>query len=196
MVQAWPTVLVPSSESWRLAATSASGGRSPTGFDQVVAVPGGYWRASLTIPCHKPDKIRALRAVVALGRAETWLVAPMECGRAPAKRAALAAAAVLNATTLQIAMTEGGVPQPGDLVSLNNRLHTLVTVGAAGGVNGYVRQVGIRPWLIRPGLRDQAVIFDRPPCLMRLASDDTAALELQLSRFGTVTVDLEEALPA
>jgi hypothetical protein len=28
---------------------------------------------------------------------------------------------------------------------------------------------------------------------MRLASDDTGAMELQLSRFGTVTVDLVEA---
>lgn len=194
MASLWPDALVPSAEAWKLMATSASGGRSAAGFDQVVTSPGGYWRASLTIPCHKPDKIRALRAVAAMGRAATWLVGPCEIGRAPAPHAFLASPAPVNATSLFLAMAAGGVPSFGDFISVNQRLHTLISVGPAGGGNGNIHQVGVRPWLIRPGILDQLVELRRPICLMRLASDDTAALELQLSRFGIATVELEEAV--
>lgn len=72
----WPSILVPSSETWNPnRGSSRSSGRSLSNQEQVVEGPSGYCTASLTIPCNRRDKILAMRAALALGRAQTWLVA-------------------------------------------------------------------------------------------------------------------------
>ena len=80
----WPPILVPSSETWNPnKGSSRSGGRSLTNSEQIVEGPSGYATASLTIPCNRREKVLAMRAALALGRAQTWLVAPFEVSRAP-----------------------------------------------------------------------------------------------------------------
>ncbi len=51
----------------------------------------------------------------------------------------------------------------------------------------------IRPWLRTDYADGAAIEFGRPLGVMRLASDDTGSLELQLSRYGTVTLEFVEA---
>lgn len=78
------SVLVPSSESWRIAGASVSGGRSLAGTEQVVVGSGGYWMASLTIPVHRDEQVLAARALLAGldGRAGTLLAGPHDGRRA------------------------------------------------------------------------------------------------------------------
>lgn len=86
MALPWPSVLIPSSESWNLnKGASRSGGRSMTNQEQIVIGPTGYVTASLTIPANRQDRVLALRALLAGldGRAGTVFVGPREGARAP-----------------------------------------------------------------------------------------------------------------
>lgn len=236
MALPWPTVLVPSSESWRLEGGSRSGGRSLTGAEQVVVGPSARWRATLTIPVHTPAKVLAFRALLAAldGRAGTVLVGPIEVTRAPwfidpltggrityrrgARDAAIdpaydtnpdtsadldfrvSGAAALNATALTIQRVRGGLLLPGMKFSIADRMHVitaLTTLDPADPATGLAvpGTIGIqfRPWLRAAAPAGGLIEFGTPRCVMRLASDDTGALELQLSRYGSVTLDLVEA---
>jgi len=225
----WPSVLVPTSEDWSLRGGTRSGGQTFEGNEQIVASPTARWKASLTIPCMRREQTLAMRQVVALGRTQPWLVGPVETTRAPwnidmiggkitygrgekdggdfeagedtssVLKFRLSGAAEMNATSIAVERVKGGALEPGMVLSIYGRMHTITaipsgdpnTLGlqAAPGVIG----VQIRPWL-RSDYEDGAVIeFGRPLCQMRLASDDTGAMELQLSRYGTVTLDLVEA---
>lgn len=228
MALPWPSVLVPSSESWRLVGGSRSGGPSLTGVEQSVVGPSARWRGTLTIPVNKPEKVLALRALLAAldGRAGTVLVGPVEVSRAPwfvdpltggkitycrgeadatqdpawdanADTSAdldfrLRDGAPLNATSFILDRYRGGLLSPGMYFSLDDRMHVITALGSPDtGAQGIA--LTFRPWL-RANYPDQHRLeFGRPVCTMRLASDDTGALELQLSRFGTVTLDLVEA---
>ncbi len=53
--------------------------------------------------------------------------------------------------------------------------------------------VSIRPWLRADYPAGGVIEMGSPFGTMRLASDDTGAMELQLSRYGTVTIELVEA---
>lgn len=108
-------------------------------------------------------------------------------------------AAALNDPGLSILRVKGGVLEPGMLFSLGGRLHIISaldgetgTPGGQGAANALLG-VYIRPWARAAYPVATPVEFGRPVCTMRLASDDTGALELQLSRYGTVTVELVEA---
>ena len=230
----WPSVLVPSSETWNPnKGASRSGGRSLTNQEQVVEGPSGYATASLTIACNTPAKVLAMRSALALGRSQTWLIGPFEVSRAPwfvdpltggkittcrgDKDAALdpawdansdtsadldfrtSGAALMNATALTIQRNRGGLLSPGMLFSISGRLHIITTLTtpdptvdgglAAAGTIG----IQFRPWLRGDIAANTPIEFGWPRGTMRLASDDTGAMELQLSRFGTVTVDFVEA---
>lgn len=230
----WPSILVPSSEAWNPnKGSSRSGGRSLTNQEQVVEGPSGYATASLTIPCNKPAKVLAMRAALALGRAQTWLIGPFEVSRAPwfvhdltgakitygygARDAAVdpafeinpqtastldfqtAAPVAMNGTAMTIQRNRGGLLVPGMTFSIGNRLHiiTALTTADPGADQGYAMagQIGIqfRPWLRDDYPADTSIEFGKPVATMRLASEDTSAMELQLSRFGTVTLDFVEA---
>ena len=230
----WPSILVPSSEAWNPnKGSSRSSGRSLTNSEQVVEGPSGYATASLTIPCNRPEKVLAMRAALAMGRAQTWLIGPFEYSRAPwatdaygrritpklLRRPALdgtafadggaraiadalipatvAEAAALNATSLRITRPLGtvfredvvstilGALTPGLFFEVAGRLHMIVAV--AGDV------VTFRPWLRAATPAGTPVNLVSPKSTMRLASDDTGSLELQLSRMGVVTLDFVEA---
>ncbi|MEG9525949.1 MAG: hypothetical protein MIL41_09260 [Hyphomicrobiales bacterium] len=53
--------------------------------------------------------------------------------------------------------------------------------------------VAVRPWLRDTYPAGTAIMFGAPVGTMRLASDDTAAMSLQLSRTGTVKIEFVEA---
>lgn len=111
----------------------------------------------------------------------------------------LSGAAQMNATSITIQRNRGGVLELGMIFSIGNRLHMIVDLPsgelASPGVQGPAGAVSvtIRPWL-RADYADGTVIeFGRPIGTMRLATDDTGAMEQQLSRFSTVALDLVEA---
>lgn len=229
----WPSILVPSSEVWNPnKGSSRTGGRSLTNQEQVIEGPSGYATASLTIPCNTPAKVKAARVVIALGRAQRWLVGPFEYSRAPwatdayGRRitpkllrrpdldgtafadggavaiadtlipATVAAPATMNATSLRIARPLGtvfredvvstilGDLEPGLFFEVAGRLHLIVDV--AGDL------LTFRPWLRADIAAGTSINLVSPKGTMRLASDPDG-LELQLSRTGTLTLDLAEA---
>lgn len=232
MPEPWDPILVPSSENWAPRGGTRSGGQSFEGEETVVASPTARWKASLTIPCFTPERVRAMRRVIALGRAQTWRVGPCEATRAPwfvdpltggritygwgAKDAAIdpafetnpdtastldfqtAGAVAMNATAMTIQRNRGGLLEPGMIFSVGNRLHiiTALTTADPGADAGYAAagQIGIhfRPWLRADYLAGTPIEFGRPLGTMGFATDDTGAMELQLSRLGTVTLDLVE----
>lgn len=197
---AWPAVLVPSIETWDPnAGASRSGGRSQTNREQIVAGPTGYTRASLTIPCGTPEKVLAFRGLVAGldGRAGSVVVPVLEHARRPTSSVTsfeLDADAALNGTALSVRRISGGVLAVGHLFSIANGLHVVVGLDAPdSGAVGSVVGLQIRPWLRDDYPAGTRLNFARPAATMRLASDDTGALELELSRFGRPVLDLVEA---
>lgn len=110
----------------------------------------------------------------------------------------LAEPAAANATALRLARRRGGILQPGHVLAIGGRLHVVVDLPegelAAPGLQGPAGTVAvaIRPWLRADHAAGTPVEFGRPRGTMRLAADDTGALELQLSRLGTVSLDLVE----
>lgn len=100
--------------------------------------------------------------------------------------ARLRTAAPRRATTLQIELLQGSPIRPGQYFSFNGRLH--VITAALGG----------EAYAIRPPLREAAgqgwfLNLSAPVCEMRLASDDSGELELQLGRWGFVDLEFVEA---
>ncbi|AWN51590.1 hypothetical protein [Methylobacterium sp. 17Sr1-1] len=230
----WPSVLIPSSEQWGLKNSSRSGGQSFTGAEQVVMSPAARWAASLTIPCNNREKILALRSATLLGRAQNWIIGPVEVTRAPwwidpiygtpvtygigARDAAVdpayethpdtastldfraASPAPMNATQMAVYRFRGGHLFPGQFFSIANRLYQIATLDSpdptdpnTGLAVPEAIVISFRPWLRAPVSTGDAIEFGRPVSTMRLASDDTGALALQLSRLGPATLDLVEA---
>lgn len=111
----------------------------------------------------------------------------------------LSGPAAMNAATIAIRRERGGVLEPGMVFSIDGRLHTIVDlVGETGmpgsqGARGTILTAAIRPWLRADYDDGTAIEFGRPLGTMRLATDDTGAMEQQLSQFGTVSLDLVEA---
>lgn len=107
--------------------------------------------------------------------------------------------ALMNAPIIAVKRNRGGVLRPGMIFSIGDRLHTIVDLsgepGSPGGQGApnTVMNLTIRPWLRADYADGTALEFGTPRGTMRLASDDTGAMELQLSRYGTVAVDLVEA---
>jgi hypothetical protein len=218
----WPSVLMPSSEDWSLRGGTRSGGQTFQGNEQIIASPTARWKATLSIPCFKKAQILAMRRVIAMGRSQRWFVGPYERGRAPwpndpivggtitdrtpgapqpALQFALSEAALLNAVQIAIQRNAGNFLSPGMLLSIGGWMHVLadlvtadpVAPGSGQAAPGAIA-LTIRPWTRVAYAAGTPVEFASPVTVMRLASDDTGAMELQLSRYGTVTLDLVEAL--
>ncbi|MFB0491819.1 hypothetical protein ABIE45_004405 [Methylobacterium sp. OAE515] len=223
----WPGLLAPSAEEWSLRGGTRSGGQTFLGHEQVVASPTARWKAALTVPCLTPAQVLALRRVIALGRTTTWLIGPYEHPRAPWNRDFVgnaltyrqrithpeletgdtasglafrtAGTASLGSAVFDVQRVRGGVLEPGMMLSLGARLHTIVDLPGGELANpGRQGPPGILAVAVRPWLRDTypagtAIEFGAPVGTMRLASDDTAAMSLQLARTGTVQIEFVEA---
>jgi hypothetical protein len=114
-------------------------------------------------------------------------------GQTETTHATLAANAALRATRVTLtAAPSWTVPRPGQYFGIGARLYIARAV---------YRATESDPWTVdfRPGLRTAAtagdrVILDRPVCTMRLASDDTGALDLEFARYGQATLEMVEAV--
>lgn len=104
-----------------------------------------------------------------------------------------AASAALRATRITVSTDASWMaPRPGQYFGIGKRLHICI---------GAYRANVADPWTIdfRPPLRSavasgERVITDRPVSIMRLANDDTGALSLEYSRWGSATLELVEAI--
>lgn len=111
--------------------------------------------------------------------------------------ASLTNAGTLRDTAITISMTVGGDLMGGEYFSIDHetlrwRLYELRTVLDNGD--------GTWDCTIRPPLRGNvdagtALQFDRPKCVMRLATPDAMDLTLSLRKFGRPTVNFVEAFP-
>lgn len=106
---------------------------------------------------------------------------------------ALSAPAAMNVTTLAVARATGGVVRPGMFLSIGSEMHVVTALGAPDPGGPATLSVSILPWLRDDHAAGAAVEFARPVCLARLASDDTGRMDLDLLRFGQVTLDFIEA---
>lgn len=108
----------------------------------------------------------------------------------PVITAHVAAGALLGATTIFLAVTYGGFLEPGQHFSLGNRLYRIQRVmGAAGPIF----ELRICPPLRAAATFNDLAEFNRPVCLMKLATDDAMDLDLDLNRLGSPTVNFIEA---
>ncbi|KMO34705.1 hypothetical protein [Methylobacterium aquaticum] len=172
-------------------------------------------------PIERQNMVLAYRWVKAGGRASVIIV-PHQDGRGPAHQAGivpcsgavphsdgatfsdgsgyaqsftgatLAAPAALNATQISLNVPAGLAPLPGMRFSTpDNRLHQIDDLlGFDGGSTWTVR---IGPWLRAVYPVGTVMDFDNPRCRMRLASDDTGQLSLSLNKFGTPSIEFNEA---
>ncbi len=112
----------------------------------------------------------------------------------------IATPTALNATSVTVQRNRGGLLAPGMMLSVANRLHILTALltDDPGAEAGYAQPgrigIEIRPWTRAEYPAGTPIQFGRPVARMRLASDDTGALQLQLSRTGSVSLDLIEAV--
>jgi hypothetical protein len=223
MPMIWPPRLKPTNVSFRLDSPSRSGGQSVLGNEQIVVSGAGRWKATVDLVLRKEEDILSCRALLAQlqGRAGEVLVpafdgfrprdaegqmfndkivAPLSdtalfdltgFGQTIAPAATLAADAAINATDIAVDLADGEGPRPGQYVGIGERLYIarFVWKDTADG------QTNIRlfPKLRAPASSGSAVILDKPVCTMRLASDDSGAMTLNLRRFSSVTLEFIEA---
>lgn len=114
-------------------------------------------------------------------------------GQTEYTHATLAANAALRATGITLtASPNWTVPRPGQYFGIGARLYIARDVYRAN--DGDAWTVDFRPGLRAAALAGARVIVDRPVCTMRLASDDTGALDLEFARYGQATLEMVEAI--
>lgn len=104
-----------------------------------------------------------------------------------------------NAVHASVFRKRGGLPSAGALFSIAGRMHVITELTSADPINAAtgLAKPGFFGINVRPWFRDQyapgtKLEFGAPQVLMRLATDDTGAMDLQLSRHSTVTLNLVE----
>lgn len=104
--------------------------------------------------------------------------------------ATITASKPTNATEISLNLLGNRGPRPGNYLSIGDRLYIArhVWQNTAGGVT----YVSISPRLRAPVNTGDAVNLDKPHCLMRLASDDTGSLMLEMRRYGQTSLDFVE----
>lgn len=176
------------------------GGVALTQNEEAVENPAGFWRFALNdIPIRSLRQVRKWREVQTLlnGRQGTCCVHIYDGKRAPwlvvgdPIVASAASAFAAGATTGSVEVTSGGVPQAGQHFSAGERLYRLLTVGAPGS------DPSIYPVTIWPEVRaaiaiDDPLEFAHPICRCRLESDDGMAVNLDLLRYATPSVNFVE----
>ncbi|NNM75071.1 hypothetical protein [Enterovirga aerilata] len=105
----------------------------------------------------------------------------------------LGAPAGLNATRVTIARYRGGLIRPGMFFSVGSELKVITALNVPDSGASSSRIATIRPWLRAARSAGAALEFGRPVSLARFASDDTGRQDLDLLRFGQVTLDFVEA---
>lgn len=94
----------------------------------------------------------------------------------------------LGATSIVVAVTQGGTPRSGQYFGVGERAH-LIT-GVAGGSTPYT--LTFVPPLRAAVANGATVLFADPVCAMKQVADDQGLKTLQLLRFGDLTLDFVE----
>lgn len=214
-------ILSPTAETWAIDARTRSGGETINGREQVISSGLGRWRAvGLSFPLYSPETIRAARSWLALmdGRSNMTMLGPCDCrngnqispviGGIPysptgAFHTPTGAGFSIGGTVPKVSVVAaaGAIQVQIDLASTALPLLTGTFIGLGGYlylVVGSTPQADEHALLdIRPKLRtalavDAPVEFCHARAPMRLMSDDSGAFETQLSRTGTMTIDMIE----
>lgn len=107
--------------------------------------------------------------------------------------ATLAASASIRATRITVnAAAPWMTPRPGQYFGIGARLYMVTRAYRATTADPWT--LDFRPPLRAAAAAGERVITDRPVCTMRLASDDTGALDLEFSRWGRATLEMVEAV--
>ena len=208
----WPkTLLVPASVKLSLQSSSRGGGQTIGGNEQVATSPGSQrWAVTFGgLAIRTRDQVLAWRAIEAQadGRANAIMVPAYDWSRGPLKSPFVdslafgaapfvpavsaivtAADAAVNDTSLSVTWT-GPAPLPGQHFAVGYSLYRVRTISSSAAGAGTLT---LRPWL-RGGIPSGTPLnFDDPVCLVRLAKDDGLALDLNLWRFGSASVDFVE----
>lgn len=219
MAEAWPIILLPSRVGFILDNPSRGGGPSIDGREQTVASLAMRWRASVSIPIRTDAQVLAARALFAKlqGRANAVAVPAFDGRRAPwpldptfgvkitPARAGgtgypdVPAAAAINAvvegdtaagsTSIQVQVSQGGVPQAGQYFGVGERLH--IITGVTDETGGQY-QLAFLPPLRAQASNGATVIFAHPVCTMKQASDAQGLPPLDMLRFGDMTLEFVE----
>lgn len=113
-------------------------------------------------------------------------------GQQDAVYATVAANAALNATRITVILNNVEGPRPGQYFGIGLRLHLATHVWQEE--EGGVTHIQFTPWLRAAAFTGDAVILDRPVCLMRFAQDQTGELELDMGRWSTGSLEFVEAI--
>lgn len=107
--------------------------------------------------------------------------------------ASASSAAAVRAVTLPVNMTLGDPRRivAGQYLSIANRLHIIREIAVTGAATATLT---IRPPLREAVAAGQRIEFDRPCGTFRLSSDDQSALTLEMLRFSSLSLELEEYL--
>jgi hypothetical protein len=198
MAVAWPALLDPMQAPVWMENTSRSGGVALNGSEQTVSSGAGRWRAKITVPIFSNAQVLAARALLLAleGRSNEALVPAFDGKRAniPSGGGAISAVldvdAALRDTQVAIDMSAGSAIQAGQLFGIGNRLYGITNVVS---VVGSVTTVDIRPSLRADAADGDSVEFLHPVCTMKLVSDDQGVMELDLLRFGDLTLEFAES---
>lgn len=214
----FPSILVPTVQRWWLDARTRSGGETVSGREQVVSSGLGRWKASLSFPLINREMILAFRAWITQmdGRANRTMIGPCDCsignrfgpafggiphsdqtmfgdgagyaqGSVPAEAVAVAAAG-----TYEVRIYNGSTELPilvGSYIGLAGFFYVIVSATPQAD-NETV--LGILPKLRAPVPIGSPIDWCHARAPMRLATDESGAFDLNLSRYGNPTLDLVE----
>lgn len=214
----FPSIVKPNADRVWIDYRTRSGGETIPGRQQVVSSGVARWMMSLTFPLYNRETILAFRAWLAMmeGRANYTRVGPCDCsngnrlipivGGIPySDKAKHSDGAGFSQGGVSPSIAVGAAAGAVQIVVNNGSTELPVVVGSFLGVGGYLYLiVGATPQEgettlldIRPKLRT-AISEDAPVDWcdargpFRLLNDDSGVFDLQLSRYGTATVDLVE----
>lgn len=221
-IMVWPReLIIPESCSMRLRNMSVSGGRGPSGGEQVSRGPGGYWEFNGNgFGLKSASEIRAWRATIAGldGRAGRILMTPFDGLQQPlgypvsvpweeedilwdpdtpwesgVTNIAVDGDTAQGATSINVTWTGTG-PTSGIYFSARvGSLYTFHWVSRLVSTGDTSATLTIRPRL-RIALPDATLLeFDDPRCLMQLATDDEGELMVQAASTGRPNLRLVEA---
>lgn len=199
-----------------------SAGLGLDGSEQIISPLTALWRWRVVIPIRTKEDARGIRIVKSRLRGrfnylmtrvcDQYRITRRDIGLAPLSRdvthsdtalfsdyygyqksqptSAIMESAPLNSSSLVIRASDmAGYMTAGVFFSVNYFLYQIDAWELSGGGETYSLQIS--PPLRQSVSTEDYVDFDAK-CYWRLASDDAGSLDLQIGRFGSVTLDLVE----
>lgn len=190
--------IVPSAESWTLAANTQTFTSELNGATQTESLPGDQWQATLTFKNLSGRKARAMAAFIASlqGRSGRFYLTPTDRQLlGSAEGSGWVNGAGQKGLTL---VTGGWAPsQPelfaaGDYFEVNGELK-MVTETVTSSDTGAAVINFMPPIRVSPPDGGQ-IIIDKPSCIMKLASDAQATWDINVPMIYAFSLACEEAL--